>query len=272
MAFRPASPEGSLLPVSWHLTVGETAFFAPAGVILGAVVSYFAVRKSARDNLVAQQKTIEANREIAALTTQTNLRIAEEERKRDEDRERRAHQKEPYEAVALALESFASDLQEQLWFFRLARDRKWDDFESEGRQKQLTSDWHEFWNKFRQTHETVRTKLLTTASDELNHLRYYFRTAETVFQDYGPSGDLKQNPKKWLSEFFVDRSDNVLGKTYRYGEFSPVDTLNSYIDSFDMMHDLVFWGMERIRYELGVSTDEPTRPYEGYGEGPESEE
>jgi hypothetical protein len=68
-----------------HLTIGETAFLAPAGVILGAVVSYFAVRKTAKDNVAGQKLTIEANR-----------LMAQAEREEAIARERREHKREAY--------------------------------------------------------------------------------------------------------------------------------------------------------------------------------
>src|SRR4051812_22988829 len=110
-----------------HLTIGETAFLAPAGVILGAVVSYFAVRKSAGDNLTAQKETINANREIAGLTLQANRELAEQARERDEARERRQHQRDAYVSLmglAAEIGDAASELATQLDL--------WDETEAQG--------------------------------------------------------------------------------------------------------------------------------------------
>lgn len=43
----------------WHLTIAETALCVPAGVVLGAVVSYFAVRNSTQATLAVQRAALD---------------------------------------------------------------------------------------------------------------------------------------------------------------------------------------------------------------------
>lgn len=85
--------------MSWHLTVGETAFLAPGGVILGAIVSYFAVRKSAIDNLRAQEKTIVANREIAEASQQFETARELSRHAEAASKEAREHRRSAYAEV-----------------------------------------------------------------------------------------------------------------------------------------------------------------------------
>lgn len=42
-----------------HLTTGELAFAVPTGVIIGAIVSYLASRRSARDSIQAQHEVLD---------------------------------------------------------------------------------------------------------------------------------------------------------------------------------------------------------------------
>ncbi len=67
----------------WHLTIAETAFLTPFGVILGAAVAYVASRRSAKDNLKAQEQLIEANRQLAEQVRIADLQREARDRRRE---------------------------------------------------------------------------------------------------------------------------------------------------------------------------------------------
>jgi hypothetical protein len=69
----------------WHLTLGEPAFLAPAGVVLGAVVSYLAMSRTTAATLRVQRLAIEEDRDRAA-----------EQRRAELGREERDHRRAAY--------------------------------------------------------------------------------------------------------------------------------------------------------------------------------
>lgn len=176
-----------------------------------------------------------------------------------------AHQKEAYERVAYALDAMAAMLLDQLDYW--PRVTRWKDWTGSVRQEQMKKRFDGFWKTFIETDELIRRNLLTTASDELNHLRYFFRTARKVFEEFDPVGDLNlAEPKEWLPEFTAENTEECLEFVFRTGRFGADQVLSSYVRQYDTFHTIVFWATEQIRFELGVSEERPLRPFAGYSE------
>ncbi len=97
--------------MSAHLTIAETALLGPIGVVVGALVSYFAVRNAAAASFRAQEKTIEANREINEQNRQADMASELREREAAVDRERRQYQRQTYQDVVSELTAMIDALQ-----------------------------------------------------------------------------------------------------------------------------------------------------------------
>jgi hypothetical protein len=250
--------------MSWHLTIGETAFFAPAGVILGAFVSYRAVRRSAADNLKAQEQTIEANREIAQQSFEHARKLADDARAADAVRGRRAQQVDAYRDGAIRIEELQARVKQQIQYLEWLREWKKDDIASDLRQTQLRGEFEGFWSFLIDNSMEIRRLLLATASDELNHLRYFLVTTQDVFGDFSYTTDLLTEylPKKWVSEY--DSSSGVLIARMREGRFDRAQVVDSYLAQYRTLQDILVWAIRQIRFELGVSEKPADRQYSGY--------
>lgn len=233
--------------MSWHLTVGESAFLAPAGVVLGAVVSYFAVRRSARDNLAAQGLAIAANAE------QERLR-----READIERERRDHLRDGYRRAASALEEI--DIATEHLLRSVRRLPPFDDQEAQVRQRLAEASFSRFWKIFHDRASVCRSELIVASSDGVRALRHYLTTATKVFQEYSPSVDF-DGATPWLSRFRFD--DASLSHALVDGPFDADSVLAAYLEDLGTLALICEWGIARIRYELGLTGPVPSLAFGG---------
>lgn len=105
---------------------------------------------------------------------------------------------------------------------------------------------------------------LASASDELNHLRYFLVTTQEVFGEFSYAGDLLSEtfPKEWLSEY--ESENGVLTKRMRTGKFERAEVIESFLTQYQTLLEILTWAIRQIRFELGVSERPPSRQYSGY--------
>ncbi len=231
--------------MSAHLTIGETAFLAPAGVILGALVSYFALRNSANANLKAQKKTIKANREINEQNRQADEAREFRERQAAIGHERRQYQRRTYEGVVSDLTAIIDTLQ-ALRHPSLPPVPSEEDFEEKaGPWTQIVGALIEHTRKTFRGASLDASVRVRNNLEVLNHLVPYASM---------PSESANM---RWL--------EHIDGKLWLHSD--PLDTdeetRRRYSSTVTILWVIARWTVSHIRYELRIDeTEPPPLPYD----------
>jgi hypothetical protein len=231
--------------VSAHLTIAETAFLAPAGVILGAMVSYFAVRNSAAANLEAQKETIRANREI----NEQNRKADEARELRERDaamgRERRQYQRQTYERVVSDLTVITDTLQ-------ALRHPSLPPVPSQADFEEKAGSWAQVVDALiEHTRKTFRAASLDASVRVRNNLEVLNHLIPYVSMP-SPSANMRwlehSEGKLWLRSDPLDTDE---------------ETRRRYSSTVTILWVITRWTVSHIRYELRIDEAEPPAlPYD----------
>jgi hypothetical protein len=213
----------------WHLTTGETAFFAPFGVILGAAVAYVAARKSARDGLAAQRLSIDAARELAEVN-----------QKAGRDREQRDHRRTAYAELGGQLQVIDDNLNYlvgPMLQTSTASESEWDHADS-------TQIWSAFYAQILDAMPDCRKWASVYGSPEI---RAAVQAISMFVRVLAPPAPFAKSPGHWMHALRLG-DGGVQARLVTVGDGGAVrDNMHNNIT---IVQDLVRYALAQARHEL----------------------
>lgn len=232
----------------WHLTIGETAFFTPFGVVLGAVVSYVAVRRSTAATLEIQKAAI----------AETHVQAAEQ-RQADLDREERDHRRAAYTELGGHLQSVSDALNYVVGPVLLTSSAPQPDWVTTSE----ANGWGGFYAQIMDTVPSCRRLASVYGSPEV---RGATGALSALVRVLAPPSAFADSSGHWMHE--LDQRDGGIAsclKTLQDGN----ELRATMLDNIRIVQEIVRYGLAQIRYELLPSSiNPPVRP-EGVASDPD---
>jgi hypothetical protein len=223
----------------WHLTIGETAFLAPVGVIIGALVSYVAVKRTASVSLEAQRLAIAAEREQADV-----------QRRTDVAREERDHRRVAYAELGGHLQGIFDVLNYIVGPVLETSTRPETDW--------LTSVSENGWSGFYiQVLDTMPDCRRLAAVYGSPNVRAAVGALGALIRGLAPPAPFKDSPGHWMYAMTV-RDGGIATGLVRLSD--PNELRDAMLGNIQIIQAITGYGLASIRYELVPSTTAPTRP------------